>query len=82
MKMVLDNGMDLSDLDGFLTGLVIGPELIMPDESMPVIWGEEETEFKSEAQIDAAFRMIVGRDNDIASGFNFDSERFEPILWK
>ena len=80
--MVLDNGMDLSDLDGFLTGLVIGPELIMPDESMPVIWGEEETEFKSEAQIDAAFRMIVGRDNDIASGFNFDSERFEPILWK
>ena len=27
-----DDGMMLCDLDGFLTGIAIGPELIMPSE--------------------------------------------------
>ena len=34
-----DECMGLSDLDGFLTGIVVGPELIMPSEWLPVIWG-------------------------------------------
>ena len=34
--------MQLSDLDGFLTGIAIGPELIMPSEWLPVVWGGEE----------------------------------------
>jgi hypothetical protein len=31
-----DNSMGLSDLDGFLTGIVVGPELILPSEWLPV----------------------------------------------
>lgn len=31
------DSMGLSDLDGFLTGAVAGPELILPSEWMPVI---------------------------------------------
>ena len=34
-----DDSMGLSDLDGFLTGVVVGPELILPSEWLPVIWG-------------------------------------------
>ena len=30
--------LQLSDLDGFLTGIVVGPELIMPSEWVPCIW--------------------------------------------
>ena len=30
-----DDSMGLSDLDGFLTGVVVGPELIMPSEWLP-----------------------------------------------
>ena len=33
-----DDCLQLSDLDGFLTGVAIGPDLIMPSEWMPVIW--------------------------------------------
>jgi uncharacterized protein len=34
-----EEGMGLSDLDGFLTGIVVGPELILPSEWLPIVWG-------------------------------------------
>ena len=33
--------MMLSDLDGFLTGIAVGPELVLPSEWLPLIWGGE-----------------------------------------
>ena len=42
-----DDSMGLSDLDGFLTGVVVGPELILPSEWLPVIWGGAEPEFET-----------------------------------
>ena len=35
----------LSDLDGFLTGIAIGPEVVMPSEWLPHVWGGEEPVF-------------------------------------
>jgi uncharacterized protein len=32
-----DDCMGLSDLGGFLTGIVVGPDLILPSEWIPVI---------------------------------------------
>jgi hypothetical protein len=51
-----DESMGLSDLDGFLTGIVVGPELILPSEWLPVIWGGEEPEFQTEAEM----RTVLG----------------------
>ena len=31
--------MGMSDLDGFLTGIAVGPELVLPSEWLPPIWG-------------------------------------------
>ena len=42
-----ENCMQLSDLDGFLTGIAIGPELIVPSEWLPAIWGGDEPVFES-----------------------------------
>jgi uncharacterized protein len=39
--------MMLSELDGFLTGIAIGPELIRPSEWLPLIWGGDSPEFAS-----------------------------------
>ena len=44
-----DDGMGLSDLDGFLTCIVVGPELTLRSEWLPVIWGGEEPEFETES---------------------------------
>src|SRR3954467_15831624 len=35
----------LSHLDGFLTGIAIGPEVVMPSEWLPHVWGGEEPDF-------------------------------------
>src|SRR4051794_33208481 len=32
----------LSDLDGFLTGIAIGPVVVMPSEWLPHVWGGDE----------------------------------------
>ena len=39
-----DDSMGLSDLDGFLTGVVVGPELIPPSEWLPAIWGGRQSQ--------------------------------------
>src|SRR5579863_7589541 len=77
-----DDSMGLSDLDGFLTGLVVGPELIPPSEWLPVIWGGEEPKFQSEAEMKTVLGTIIGRYNEIAACFNNYPDEFDPIFWE
>ena len=74
------DSMGLSDLDGFLTGIVVGPELILPSEWLPVIWGGEEPEFETEAEMRIVLGTIMGRYNEIAGCLDSEPENFEPIF--
>ncbi|MCW8958353.1 MAG: UPF0149 family protein, partial [Gammaproteobacteria bacterium] len=39
----VDEGvLDISELDGFLTAIVSGPQPLKPSEWLPVLWGEYE----------------------------------------
>ena len=40
----------LSDLDGFLSGIAVGPELVLPSEWLPLVWGGEAPEFADESE--------------------------------
>jgi len=53
--------MTLSGLDGFLTGLAIGPSRIMPGEWLPVVWGGAEPGFANEAEKQRILAGILGR---------------------
>jgi uncharacterized protein len=74
--------MGLSDLDGFLTAIVVGPELIPPSEWLPVIWGGEEPEFQTETEMRTVRATIMGRYNEIAACFASAPDDFEPIFWE
>jgi uncharacterized protein len=75
-----DDSMGLSDLDGFLTGIVVGPELILPSEWLPVIWGGDQPQFQTEAEMRAVLGTIMGRYNAIAACFKGDPGEFDPIF--
>ena len=77
-----DEATPVSDIDGFLTGFVVGPELIPPSEWLPVIWGGEEPEFETENEMHTVLGTIMGRYNEIAACFNSDPEEFDPIFWE
>ncbi len=75
------NSMMLSDLDGFLTAVAIGPELIMPSEWLPVLWGGDAPEFKDQMQAQRIMETILGRYNDILHTLDTDPDALEPIFW-
>jgi uncharacterized protein len=74
--------MDLSKLDGFLAGLVAGPEPIAPSEWMPVIWDGEEPEFETESEAATILGAIMQRYNDIVASLEADPPTFSPIYWE
>ena len=77
-----DDGVGLSDLDGFLTGIVVGPEFILSSEWLPVIWGGEEPSFASEAEMRTVLGTIMGRYNQIVTALNGDPYELDPIFWE
>jgi uncharacterized protein len=71
--------MMLSDLDGFLTGIAIGSELVLPSEWLPLVWDGEAPEFADENEANAILGAIMGRYNEILR--QIDHDEFDPIFW-
>jgi uncharacterized protein len=62
--------MMLSELDGFLTGIAAGPELILPSQWLPPIWGGAEPEFAGLDEANAILRSLMARYNEILRGIS------------
>ena len=77
-----ENCMQLSDLDGFLTGVAIGPERILPSEWLPAIWGGEEPVFEGAEQARTVIGAIMGRYNEILRVLATDPEAYAPLFWE
>ena len=76
-KKAPDDSMALSDLDGFLTGIVCSPETILPSEWLPVALGGS-LDWVSEAEI----QRIIERYNEIVAALNSEPPSLEPIFWE
>lgn len=88
-EAVGDDAMLLSELDGFLAGLIVCPDLIMPGEWLPVVWGEDGPVFESERQAQTIVDLIMGHYNDIIrtldqGGYSpvYDMDNDDSILWE
>lgn len=64
-----DSILSVSELDGFLTAIVSGPEMIPPSQWVPELWGgaTNEPEWESETEIQRFMRLVMQHMNSIAS---------------
>jgi len=72
--------MGLSGVDGFLTGLVVGPEPITPSEWLPHLWGGAAPDFADTAEAQAVLGAIMRRYNQIGDQLDRDPDGLRSIV--
>jgi uncharacterized protein len=71
-----DDGMTLSQLDGFLCGVATAPEPIAADEWLPLVWGGEAGEAQGQDKAELV-QMVTARYDEINAELTED--RYEPL---
>jgi uncharacterized protein len=74
-----DDAMLLSKLDGYLAGIVVCPDLILPSEWLPSIWGTQGPVFDNERDANEILGLVMARYNDIARELGRKG-KYQPIL--
>lgn len=74
--------MDLSELDGFMAGILAGPETIPASEWIPVIWDGDEAAFESEEEAEQILATIMNRYGEIEVALDGDPADFMPVFWE
>jgi len=78
-----DEPMLLSELDGFLTGILVCPELIMPSEWLPIVLGQDgpdEPVFENENAMQETVRLVFKHYNVLSRTLQHDSGRYQPVF--
>lgn len=77
-----DSALDLSELDGFFTAIVSGPDIIPPSEWLEVVWGggEQAPVWKSEEQCERIIALMMRHMNTIASILMEMPEDFQALF--
>lgn len=74
--------LDLSELDGFLTAIVSGPDSIPPSIWLPAIWGGDEhsSNWDSEAEFKRFFTLVIRYMNSIVDVLMNEPNQYEPVF--
>lgn len=77
-----DSVLDVTELDGFLTAIVSGPEPIVPSRWLPVLWGGagNEPEWESPAEFERFFGLVVRHMNNIVEILMQVPQQFEALF--
>jgi uncharacterized protein len=78
--------MDLEMLDGFMTAVVSGPELIQPSEWLSVVWSDSQRSsspaFTDNEQAERILSLILRLQNSIVRTLMDSPTRFKPLLYR
>jgi uncharacterized protein len=69
-------------VDGYMTALIIGPDVVPPEIWIPYIWNEEKSDvpcFSSEAEADMIQELLVRHMNTITLQFLNEPDEFLPL---
>ena len=74
--------MDLSELDGFLAGLVAGPEVVPREEWLAEVWDNEDPDYTDAEEQAAVEGAILERYAAIETGLDSTQLHYTAILWQ
>lgn len=78
---VMPDAMCVSELDGYVAGLLLCPEMIMPSEWLPEVWGlDDEPEFASMEQAQATIGAVMAHYNRVAENLSTRNRPYEIVL--
>lgn len=75
-----DGRMSLSELDGYLAGVIVGPDLLMPHSWLPQIWGENGMPSETMEEAGSVLGLIMRRYNEIIRQIDEGPKVYRPIL--
>jgi uncharacterized protein len=73
---------DIIELEGLLTALVIGPNLLHFTTWLPKVWGGKDPKFKDRAELNRFLTLVMGMHNDLALIFDQAPEQFRPTFYE
>jgi uncharacterized protein len=71
---------DMAELDGFLTALISGPNVIAPSKWLPAMWGAAAPDWPTEDGYREILDLLLRYNNMIAGALLEDPESFEPVF--
>jgi uncharacterized protein len=78
-----EDAMLLEELDGFIAGLLVFPDLIKPGEWLPFLWGTESGEepaFDSLDHLNRVLGLVMEHYNDVARTLIDRPDRYGPLF--
>jgi len=76
-----NDGMLLSEFDGFCAGLLVCPDMILPSEWLPIVWGDDVSpSFSSIEEVETAISLIMAHYNRVARSLAPPSAGYSPIF--
>ena len=79
-----DEAMLLSELDGFLAGILVCPDLIMPGEWLPMVWGlgnkDAAPVFENTKKAEQLVGLIMERYNAVVAELQRGGGHYKPLF--
>lgn len=76
-----DEGMLLAEFDGFCAGLIVSPEMILPSEWLPLVWGPAGAErFETLEDVQRATDLIMRHYNAVARSLTPPNGVYGPLF--
>lgn len=76
----IDCILDVSELDGFLTAIASGPEMVPPLQWLPAVWGAKMPAFASDAEAERVMNLLLRQFNTVATILRSAPETFAPLF--
>lgn len=79
-----EEAMLIEELDGFIAGLLVCPDLIKPGEWLPIIWnrdgGDQQLAFDNLDHINRVLGLVMEHYNDVARTLMEHPDRYSPLF--